>query len=83
MASTAETIDDAKKLIAYIYKAVNDDTEAASFSEDVGEAVAEVSEMSGDITTYNIMKMFNVGVYTARTIGKLAKKNKKGVDMHI
>jgi tetratricopeptide (TPR) repeat protein len=83
MASTAETIDDAKKLIAYIYKAVNDDFEPTAFSEEVTDAAAEMSEMSGDITTYSIMKMFNVGVYTARTIGKLSKKRGKDDGMHI
>jgi tetratricopeptide (TPR) repeat protein len=84
VASAAETIDDAKKLIAYIYRAINDDSEPTVFSEDVRDAAAETSEMSGDITTYNIMRQFNVGVHTARTIGKLSKMDrKKGVDMHI
>ena len=83
MSSTAETIDDAKKLIAYIYKVINDDSEPTAFSKDVEAAVAEASEMSGDISTYNIMRLFNVGVYTANVISKLSKKNKKGLDMHI
>jgi tetratricopeptide (TPR) repeat protein len=83
MSSTAETIDDAKKLIAYIYKVINDDSEPDAFSKDIEEAAAEASEMSGDISTYLIMKLFNVGVHTANTIGKLAKKKKKGMDMHI
>jgi tetratricopeptide (TPR) repeat protein len=84
MASTAETVDDAKKLIAYIYKAMTSEHEPVAFSADVSEAAAEASEMSGDITTYNLMRMFNVGVYTARTIGSLSKMDrKKGTDMHI
>jgi tetratricopeptide (TPR) repeat protein len=83
MASTAETIDDAKKLIAYIYKAVTDESVPIEFSRDVEDAAREMSDVSGDITTYNIMRQFNVGVYTARTIGKLSKKDKKGIDMHI
>ena len=83
MSSTAETIDDAKKLIAYIYRVINDSTEPTAFSKEVAGAVAEASEMSGDISTYNIMRLFNVGVYTANTISKLSKKNKKGPDMHI
>jgi tetratricopeptide (TPR) repeat protein len=83
VASAAETIDDAKKLIAYIYKAVSDGSDPVAFSDDVSEAVAEISEMSGDITTYNIMRQFNVGIHTARTIGKLSKMDRKGTDMHI
>ncbi|MDR0778417.1 MAG: hypothetical protein LBE48_03140, partial [Methanomassiliicoccaceae archaeon] len=84
MASKAETMDDAKKLIAYIYKSMTDGSEPVAFSADVREAVAEASDMSGDITTYVLMKMFNVGVYTARTIGRLSKMDrKKGTDMHI
>jgi uncharacterized protein (DUF111 family) len=83
MASTAETIDDAKKLIAYIYKVMTDETEPEAFSAEVREALTEVYEMSGDITTYGIMRMFNVGVHAARTIGRLSKKSRKGVDMHI
>ena len=83
MSSSAETIDDAKKLIAYIYKVMNDETEPAAFSEKISAAAAEASERSGDISTYNIMKQFNVGVHTANTIGRLAKRNKKGTDMHI
>jgi len=83
MASTAETIDDAKRLITYIHRAMTDDSEPFAFSQEVREAVAEASEMSGDISTYNIMILFNVGVYTARTIGRLAKKSRKGADMHI
>jgi hypothetical protein len=40
--------------------------------------------MSGDITTYDLMRRFKVGVYTARTIGRLSKMDrKKGADMHI
>ncbi|MDR0198121.1 MAG: tetratricopeptide repeat protein [Methanomassiliicoccaceae archaeon] len=83
MSSTAETIDDAKKLIAYIYKVMNDDSEPMVFSNEVRDAVAEASEMSGDISTYNIMRLFNVGVHTAHTISRLSKMNKKGPDMHI
>ncbi|MCL1984085.1 MAG: tetratricopeptide repeat protein, partial [Methanomassiliicoccaceae archaeon] len=83
MASTAETIDDAKKLIAYIYKAVTDDSVPVVFSDEVREYAKEASEMSGDISTYTLMKMFNVGVYTAGTIAKLAKRSKKGADIHI
>jgi tetratricopeptide (TPR) repeat protein len=83
IASKAETIDDAKKLIAYIYKAMTDDREPYAFSDDVREAADEASGMSGDITTYNLMGQFNVGVYTARMIGKLSKMGKKGADMHI
>jgi tetratricopeptide (TPR) repeat protein len=83
MSSTAETIDDAKKLIAYIYKVINDTSEPTAFSKEIEEAVAETSELSGDISTYNVMRMFNVGVHTAVTICKLSKKNKKGPDMHI
>ena len=83
MASTAETIDEAKRLIAYIFKAMTEDPAARAFSEDVKDAVDEASEMSGDITTYELMRHFNVGVYTARTIGKLSKMNRKGDDMHI
>ena len=83
MASSAETIDDAKKLIAYIYKVMTDDSEPVPFSEEVRDALAEAYDMSGDITTYTIMRMFNVGVHTARTVGRLAKMSKKGIDMHI
>jgi len=82
-ASRAETIDDAKRLIAYIYKVMNDDSEPVAFSDEVREAVGEASEMSGNITTYEIMRQFNVGVYTAHTISKLSKMDKKGTDMHI
>jgi tetratricopeptide (TPR) repeat protein len=83
MASRAETIDDAKRLIAYIYKVMNDDSEAIAFNDEVREAVSEASEMSGNITTYEIMRQFNVGVYTAHTISKLSKMDTKGTDMHI
>jgi len=83
VASRAETIDDAKRLIAYIYKVMNDGSEPVAFSEEVREAVGEASEMSGNITTYGIMRQFNVGVYTAHTISKLSKMDKKGTDMHI
>ncbi|MCL2712180.1 MAG: tetratricopeptide repeat protein [Methanomassiliicoccaceae archaeon] len=83
MASTAETIDDAKKLIAYIYRSINSDLEPVAFSNDISDAVAEVSEMSGDITVYGIMRMFNVGIFTARTIEKLSKKSGKDDNMHI
>ena len=82
-ASRAETIDEAKRLIAYIYKVMNDDSEPVAFSDDVRGAVSEASEMSGNITTYGIMKQFNVGIYTAHTISKLSKMDKKGTDMHI
>ncbi|MCL2786209.1 MAG: hypothetical protein FWD81_03175, partial [Methanomassiliicoccaceae archaeon] len=83
MASTAETIDDAKKLIAYIYHVMTDESEPAAFSQTIRDAVSEASEMSGDISTYNIMRLFNVGVHTARTIGRLAKMSKKGMNMRI
>jgi len=83
MASRAETIDDAKRLVAYIYKVMNDDSEPVAFDDEVREAVGEASEMSGNITTYEIMRQFNVGVYTAHTISKLSKMDKKGTDMHI
>jgi len=83
MASDAETIDDAKKLIAYVYKAIVDDSEPIAFSEDVRNAAAGASEMTGDINVYGIMRMFNVGVYTARTIEKLSRKGKRKVSIHI
>ena len=83
MSSTAETIDDAKKLIAYIYKVINDTSEPVAYSKEVAAAVEEASEMSGDISTYNVMRLFNVGVHAAATISRLSKKNKKGADMHI
>ncbi|MCL2608033.1 MAG: tetratricopeptide repeat protein [Methanomassiliicoccaceae archaeon] len=83
MASEAETIDEAKRLIAYIYRAITDDSEPVAFSQSVRDAAAGASEMTGDINTYTIMRLFNVGIYAARTIDKLSKKGKKGTSMHI
>jgi tetratricopeptide (TPR) repeat protein len=81
--SGASGIEEAKTLIAYIFKAISDDFEPMAFSPAVTKAVNDLAEMSGDIDVYGIMMKYRMGVYTARTVKLLAVNKSDSVAVHV
>ncbi len=81
--SGAKSVDEAKRLIAYIYRAVTGDIDPYEFDPKIGDAVNGMSSGSGDIDICNVMKKFHLGVFAARTAKLLFSKRGGSVADHI
>ena len=83
ISSGARDIDEAKVLIAYIYKVMMENTEPKVFRDEIGKAVEEMREGSGDISVFALMKRYGFGVYSAKTVKLLVTKESGSVSVHI
>lgn len=81
VSSGARDVEEAKRLVAYIYAAMTQEMTPEKYSVDVGKALDDLLSKSGDIDTYGIMRDYGLGVYAARTVKMLATTS--SVEMHI
>jgi len=83
MASGARSIDEAKKLIAFIYKVMTEDIEQDVYPEDVLRVAEELSTSTGDVTVFGIMESFDIGICCARMSKMLSAKMSDSVAFHV
>jgi tetratricopeptide (TPR) repeat protein len=74
MASGAKSIDEAKELIAYIYKVMTEKIEEDVHSDEVTRIADELSSSTGDVTVFGVIEAFDVGICCARTAKALSAK---------
>ncbi len=70
--SGAYDVDEAKRLIAYVYKALEMDLVPAEFNLRVNEILSETKDTEGDLDIYDVMRRYSIGVFTARTVMMLS-----------
>ena len=83
MSSGVTEVEEIKTLIAYIHRVMTSDFEAEIFSDRVRNVLDSVVSGSGDISVYEIIKEYGVGVYTARTVKMLATSSQISEMSHI
>lgn len=83
MASGARNIDEAKKLIAYVYKVMTEDIEQDVYPDDVIRMAEEASSFTGDVTVYNIMDAFDIGICYAKMAKVLSAKMSGSITFHV
>ena len=83
MASGVETVEDAKRLVAYVYKVMTEEIEMDDYPEDIQRAAEEVSLMTGDITLFGILESFDLGLCSARIVKMLSGKMSDSVSLHV
>ena len=69
VAGGAKDADEAKTLVSYIFEAVNGAMRVDLISEEVSALVSEITE---NMSIYDVMKKFNLGVYSARALKNLS-----------
>lgn len=83
MASGAGSIDEAKRVVAYIYKVMTEDIEQDIYPEEVVQVAKELSSAAGDVTTFGVIESFDVGVCCARMSKMLSGKMSDSITFHI
>ena len=83
ISSGAKDIEEAKTLIAYVYKVLMEDIEPKIFADEIGRAVDEMRTGSGDVSVFSLMKRFGLGVYSAKTVKLLVTKESGSISVHI
>ena len=83
MASGVRGVEDAKRLVAYIYKVMTEPIDTDVFPDDVMHAAEEVSMMTGDVTVYGILESFDIGLCSARMVKVLSGKMSDSVTFHV
>jgi len=83
MASGVNSVEEAKRLVAYVYKVMTEDIEIDDYPEDVQRAAEEVSLMTGDITLFGILEAFDLGLCSARMVKMLSGKMSDSVSLHV
>ena len=83
MASGVNSVEEAKRLVAYVYKVLTEDLEMDEYPEEVQQAAEEVSSMAGDVTLYGILESFDLGLCSARMVKMLSGKMSDSVSFHV
>lgn len=83
MASGAASIDEAKTLVAYIYKVLTEDVEPDVYPDEVAELAENISSSTGDITLFGIIERSDVGVCYAKMAKDLSGKMSGSIGDHI
>jgi hypothetical protein len=69
VAGGAKDADEAKSLVSYIFEALNGSIKVNLLSQEVTDLA---SETIVDMSIYDIMKKFNIGIYSARAVKNLS-----------
>lgn len=74
----AKSIDEAKRLISYVYAVMTSDIRIQIFDESIPEMVSEMKD-TPDMSISDIMKLYHIGIYTAKVIKTLSLQEETSV----